>query len=89
MVAKDFIIKNKTGLHMRPAQVLVSEMSKFSADVTIQCGEKAINAKSMMGLMAACIQCGARVTVICAGTDEQAALDKASEIMESGFGEEI
>ena len=88
MVSKDFTITNKMGLHMRPAQVFVTEMNKFSSTVTIKFGEKEINAKGIMGLMAACIKCGAQITVVCDGADEQAALDKAAEMIESGFGEE-
>lgn len=88
MVSKDFTITNKMGLHMRPAQVFVSEMNKFSSNVTIQFAGKDINAKGIMGLMAACIKCGAEITVVCDGADEQAALDAASALIESGFGEE-
>ena len=88
MVSKDFTITNKMGLHMRPAQVFVTEMNKFSSDVTIHFGDKDINAKGIMGLMAACIKCGAQITVECNGADEQAALDAASAMIESGFGEE-
>ena len=88
MVSKDFTITNKMGLHMRPAQVLVGEMNKFSSTVNIRFGGKDINAKGVMGLMAACIKCGAQITVECDGADEQAALDAASALIESGFGEE-
>ena len=88
MVFEDFTITNKMGLHMRPAQVFAVEMNKFFADVTIQCGGKDINAKGIMGLMAAGIQCGAQITVVCDGADEQAALDAASALISSAFGEE-
>ena len=88
MVSKDFTITNKMGLHMRPAQVFVTEMNKFASTVTIQFNGKDINAKGIMGLMAACIKCGAQITVVCDGADEQAALDAAAAMIESGFGEE-
>lgn len=60
MVSKDFTIINKASLHMRAAHAFAVEMNRFFADVTIQCGDKDINAKSIMGLMAAGIQCGAQ-----------------------------
>ena len=88
MVSKDFTITNKMGLHMRPAQVLVSEMNKFASTVTIRFGEKKINAKGMMGLMSACIGCGAKISMVCDGTDEQAALEAAAKLIQSGFDEE-
>ena len=40
-----------------------------------------------MNLMAACIKCGSELEVRCTGDDEQAALDKAVGLIESGLGE--
>ena len=87
MVQKTFTITNKMGLHMRPANTFVTEMSKFSSDVDIVFGGKRINGKSIMNIMAACIKCGTEITVECDGTDEQAMLDEAIALIESGFGE--
>ncbi len=88
MVSKDFTITNKMGLHMRPAQVFVQEMNKYKSTITIKFGEKNINAKSIMMIMASCIKCGAEITVVCDGPDEAEMLAAASEMIESGFGEE-
>ena len=41
----------------------------------------------MLLIIAACIKCGAEVTVECDGADEKEALAKAVELIESGFGE--
>ena len=87
MVAKDVKIINEQGLHMRPAGEFAREMTKFHADVTLVYNGKRVNAKSVMLIIAACIKCGATVTVCCDGADEQAALDTAVELIESGFGE--
>lgn len=88
MVSKNFTIKNKMGFHMRPANVFVTEMTKFTSDVNIIFGGKTINGKSIMNIMAGCIKCGSEITVECSGDDENAMLEKASELIESGFGEE-
>lgn len=88
MVSKKFTLKNKMGLHMRPANVLVSEMTKFSSDIDIISNGEKINGKSIMNIMAACIKCGDEITVECNGDDEQEMLKKAQELIESGFGEE-
>ena len=56
MVQKTFTITNKMGLHMRPANTFVTEMSKFSSDVDIVFGGKRINGKSIMNIMAGCIK---------------------------------
>ncbi len=88
MVSKSFTIKNKMGFHMRPANVFVTEMTKFESDVEIEMDGKKINGKSIMNIMAACIKCGSEITVECSGADEEAALAEATQLIESGFGEE-
>lgn len=88
MVSKEFTIKNSMGFHMRPANAFVSEMTKFVSEVNIKFDGKTVNGKSIMNIMAACIKCGSVITVECSGADEQAMLDKASELIEGGFGED-
>jgi phosphocarrier protein len=88
MVSKEFTIKNKMGFHMRPANVFVTEMTKFKSDVNINFNDKKINGKSIMNIMAACIKCGSEITVECNGDDEQAMLQEAASLIDSGFGEE-
>ena len=87
MVSKTMVVKAAEGLHMRPAGVIAREAGKFDSDVTIVFGDKRINAKSVMLIIAACIKCGTEMTIECDGEDEQAALAKAVELVESGFGE--
>lgn len=88
MVSKSFTIKNKMGFHMRPANVFVTEMTKFASDVEIEMDGKKINGKSIMNIMAACIKCGSEITIECSGADEVEALAEATQLIESGFGEE-
>lgn len=88
MVSKSFTIKNKMGFHMRPANVFVTAMTKYTSDVNIVFNGKAINGKSIMNIMAACIKCGSEIAVECDGADEEAMLNEATELIESGFGEE-
>ena len=72
MVSKVTKVTNEMGFHMRPANVFVTAMTKY---------------QSNMNIMAACIKCGTELTVECDGTDEQAMLDEAVSLIESGFGE--
>ncbi|MBR3737877.1 MAG: HPr family phosphocarrier protein [Eubacterium sp.] len=88
MVSKSFTLTNKMGFHMRPAQVFVTAMAKYSSDITITFNGKDINGKSIMNIMAACMKCGSEITVSCNGADEEAMLSEASLMIESGFGEE-
>ncbi len=88
MVTKTVKVVNTQGMHMRPAGELAKEMKKFAdCTVTLKCGEKTAKASAVMQIMAAGIKCGSEVEIIAEGENEQAALDKAVEMFESGFGE--
>ena len=87
MVSKTMVVKAAEGLHMRPAGVIAREAGKFESDVTIVFGDKRINAKSLVNIIAACIKCGAEVTVECDGADEEAALAKMEELEAGNFGD--
>ena len=56
MVSKTMVVKAAEGLHMRPAGVIAREAGKFDSDVTIVFGDKRINAKSLVNIIAACIK---------------------------------
>ena len=77
MISKTLTVVNPSGLHLRPAGVLSQTAMKFKSDITIECGEKKIVAKSVLNVMAAGIKC----------EDEQAAMDTLSQAIESGLGE--
>ncbi len=87
MITQKMTIKNSQGLHMRPAGVLAQEMGKFSCDIFIRFKNNKVNAKSLLNIIAACIKCGSEITIECDGDDEQQAMAKAVELIESGFGE--
>lgn len=87
MVSKETKIVNPMGMHMRPAGMFAQAMMKYDSDVTLVFGDKEVNAKSIMNLMAACIKCGSELEVRCTGPDEEAALAEAIRLIESGLGE--
>ena len=87
MVSEKVIVKNPTGLHLRPAGYLSQTALRFKSDITIEYKEKTIVAKSVLNVMAAGIKCGTKVKVICDGLDEDEALRAVCEAIKSGLGE--
>lgn len=85
MVSKDTKVIDKMGLHMRPANNFITAMSKYKSDITIVFNGNKINGKSIMNIMAACIKYDSPITIICDGEDEQAMLDEAIRLIESGL----
>ena len=60
MVSANVKVVNPMGMHMRPAQLFIKEVTPFGCDATIVFNGKEINGKSIMNLMAACIKQGDR-----------------------------
>ena len=87
MLSKTLKVVNPSGLHLRPAGVLSQTAMKFKSDITIECGEKKIIAKSVLNVMTAGIKCGTEITLICDGEDEAAAMETLTTAIESGLGE--
>lgn len=87
MVSQKITVTNEQGMHMRPASVFSQAMTPFASTVKINFNGNTYDAKSVMMLMSACIKCGAEIEVECDGQDEQDALKKAIELIESGLGD--
>ena len=83
MVAQKIIIKNPTGLHLRPAGNLCKEAMKFKSK-----DEKNVaNAKSVLSVLGACIKSGDEIELICNGEDESEALEYLIQYIKDGLGE--
>ena len=87
MVSQKITVTNEQGMHMRPASVFSQAMTPFASDVKVVFNGTSYDAKSVMMLMSACIKCGAEIEIQCDGADEQDALKKAIELVESGLGD--
>ncbi|KAB8131741.1 phosphocarrier protein HPr [Gracilibacillus oryzae] len=87
-VEKTVTITDETGVHARPATVLVNKAGSYSSDMTLEYNGKSINLKSIMGVMSLGIPQGAEIKVIAEGSDEQEAVDGVVEVIKSeGLGE--
>jgi len=89
--AKQTQIVNRTGLHARPATEFVRTAQRYQSKITVQNLEKEgatpVNAKSLMGLLAAGLGRGMRIAIAAEGTDEVKAVEALVALVESGFGE--
>lgn len=87
MVGEKVTIKNPTGLHLRPAGKLCEEARKYQSKITLKKDDKLVNAKSLLGLLGACIKSGDEVEFLCEGEDEQTALKAITALVDSGLDE--
>lgn len=71
-----YTIRDKTGIHARPAG-LVSKLAKeFNSVITIEKDGKSVNAEKLMMLMGLGVKCGDTVKITVEGDDEDAAFEK-------------
>lgn len=87
MVSQKVILKNTTGLHLRPAGILCKEAMKFQSKITFQFKNSTANAKSVLSVLGACVKSGDEVEFFCDGPDENEALKAIINAVESGLGE--
>lgn len=87
MVSKKVVIKNPTGLHLRPAGVLCKEAMQFKSLITFNFRGGTANAKSVLSVLGACIKSGTEIELVCEGEDEEIALKTLVDAIESGLGE--
>lgn len=71
MKSFEYTITDPVGIHARPAGVLVKEIKKYASTVTVNKGEKSVNALKLMALMGMGIKQGDTIRVDVEGADEE------------------
>jgi len=80
-VRKKVVIKNKQGLHVRPAALFVRLANKFHSEITIQKGREKVNGKSITGVLMLGCEKGSHVELAAEGRDADCAVEELSELL--------
>ncbi|SEF88065.1 phosphocarrier protein [Caloramator fervidus] len=83
MIERKVIIKNPTGLHARPASLLVKEANKFKSEIMINKGGKDVNAKSILSVLSLGVSNGDEIIIKANGEDEKEAMDAIINLIET------
>lgn len=81
MTEKTFVVTSETGIHARPATILVQTASQFNCEITLEYETKRVNLKSIMGVMSLGIAKGSQIKIITEGDDEKQALQSLTETL--------
>lgn len=88
MEKREFHITAETGIHARPATMLVQAASKYESDINLEYNGKSVNLKSIMGVMSLGVGQGSDVTISAEGADEKEAMEGIAQAMSNeGLGE--
>ncbi len=88
VIVKKVMVKNKLGLHARPAALFVETSNKFESDIFVGKGDRKINGKSIMGLMMLAAGHGTKLTLEVEGKDAKQAVAALEKLFKDNFNEE-
>ncbi|MFD1066480.1 phosphocarrier protein HPr [Oceanobacillus locisalsi] len=87
MKAQTFKITAETGVHARPATLLVNKAGQFDSEIEVSYKGKNVNLKSIMGVMSLGIPKGAEIEISADGNDEEEALQGVADVIKEHLGE--
>jgi phosphocarrier protein HPr len=87
MIETEVEVKNRAGLHTRPAASLVKLAARYKSEIYLVRDDFPINAKSIIGVMTLAAEQGCRLVLKIDGPDEKDAAEAIKDYFNNGFGE--
>ncbi|HPE36167.1 MAG TPA: HPr family phosphocarrier protein [Spirochaetales bacterium] len=88
MVERATVIKNRAGIHARPAALIVQTAGKYKSRVFLDKDGERVNAKSIMGIITLGAGYDTKIVVVAEGEDEEAAAEAVAQLFDRRFEEE-
>jgi len=86
-LTKKLLVKNRLGLHTRPATTIVKLVQNCKSDVAFTCRKETVNAKSILSILMLAAKKSSRITVTVDGEDAELIMEKLVFAFENEFGE--
>jgi len=83
VVNRKVTVRNKQGLHARPAALFVQLANKFESNITVKKGSEKVNGKSIMGILMLAAEHGSQVVVEADGSDAESAVLELEKLLNS------
>ncbi|MFH0827755.1 MAG: HPr family phosphocarrier protein [Candidatus Omnitrophota bacterium] len=81
-VKKKLKVKNKQGLHARPAALFVQVANRFESNITVSRDQEKVNGKSIMGILMLGAEQGSEIILEVDGKDADSALVELERIVD-------
>lgn len=88
-IVKEVTVRNRAGIHTRPASMIVRAAAKYGAEFFIEKDHYKINGKSIIGVMTLAAEQGSSLRLVFSGTDAEKAAEEIVRLFDDGFGEEL
>ena len=83
MITNRVVLKNRYGLHARPATLIAQTAKPFLCSISLEKDGTKVDAKSIFGMLTLAAESGATLTISADGEDETEAIAKLSEVIEN------
>lgn len=83
VIKRALTVRNKLGLHARPAALFVQIANKYDAQISVKKGGQIVNGKSIMGIMMLAASRGSKIFIIAKGDDAQQAVEELERLVTS------
>ena len=80
-----YVVKDKEGIHARPAGIIVAEAKKYSSSISITNKGKKADLKRIFGVMGLCVKSNEEVLIEIDGSDEELAYTKLKQLFEENL----
>jgi len=88
LLTKEVEINSRTGLHARPAAVLVDTANNFNAELKLVHKNREASLKSIVSLMSLVVMEGEKVVIQAEGEDAEEAIEEITTVIEDKLGRE-
>ncbi|MBQ9537707.1 MAG: HPr family phosphocarrier protein [Treponema sp.] len=88
MIEKILTVRNRAGIHARPAALIAQTANKFTSEIIMEKNTTTVNAKSIMGVITMAAGYNTTMTLKVDGTDEKEAAEAIEKLFESKFEED-
>lgn len=89
VIERKIVIKNKAGLHARPAAIFVQIANKFDCEISVKRGNQQVNGKSIMGILMLAAGRGSKILIKAEGLDCEAAVTELERLLSGELDDTI
>jgi phosphocarrier protein HPr len=82
---REVVLRNKYGMHVRPAGIFAKAASRFKADIHVEKDDTVVSGKSIMALMTLEAVCGCKLRLTASGEQSKEALDELESLVNRNF----
>lgn len=82
MFSKEIVVCCESGLHNKQATYFVQKANEFASSIWVECSNRKMNAKSLLGIMSLGIVTGATVNLVAEGSDAEEAVNALEALLQ-------